>query len=149
MKQYECEIINKLRTECINLNGYKKFAFNETSGKCIYCDVEETVEHFLLKCKGSTVEYVNYHNEYEIDYNLVRDKFRKDLRKIAIFFKEEKNFDVINILFPNIWQANPKKTNPDYHEIKEKNRKREIDILKCVVRFVRNTKRFKKEKYGL
>ena len=77
-----------------------------------------------------------------------QDKFRKELRKIAIFFKQEKNFNVINILFPHVWQANPKKTNPDYHEIKEKNRKREIDILKCVVRFVQNTKRFKKEKYG-
>ena len=148
LKQYECEIINKLRTECINLNGYKKYKFNETSGKCIYCNVEETVEHFLLKCKGSTVEYVNYHNEYETDYNLQRDKLRKELRKIAIFFKEEKNFNAINILFPNVWQANPKKTNPNYHEIKENNRKREIDVLKCVVRFVQNTKRFKKEKYG-
>ena len=43
LKQYEADIINKLRTECINLNGYKKYEFDETSGKCIYCDVEETV----------------------------------------------------------------------------------------------------------
>ena len=149
LKQYECEIINKLRTECINLNGYKKYKFDESSGKCIYCNVEETVEHFLLKCKGSKNEYANYHNECEIDYDLQRDKLRKELKKHAIFFKESKNFNVINILFPNIWQVDPKKTNPDYHEIKEKNRKREINILKCVVRFVQNTKRFKKEKYGL
>ena len=33
LEQYEAEIINKLRTDCINLNGYKKYRFGETSGK--------------------------------------------------------------------------------------------------------------------
>ena len=148
LKQYETEIITKLRSEYINLNGFKKFKFNETNGKCIYCNVEETVEHFLMKCHGSQNEYSNFHNENEIDYDIIRMRFRKELRKISIFFKEEKNFDIINILFPQIWQREPRKTNPDFHEIKEKNLEREIKILKCVVRFVQHTRRFKKERYG-
>ena len=68
--------------------------------------------------------------------------------KQARFFKQEKNFNVMNILFPNIWQQDPIKTNPKYHEIKTRNNQREVEILKCVVQFVKNTKRFKKEKYG-
>ena len=84
-----------------------------------------------------------------MDYNILRCKFKKDLRKIAIFFKEEKNFNLTNLLFPNVWQQDPKRTNPKYHEIKEKNNKREIEILKCVVKFVQHTKRFKKERYGI
>ena len=148
LKQFETEIIIKLRSEYINLNGYKNFKFDDTNGKCIYCNVEETVEHFLMRCKGSENEYVNYKNEMEMDYNIIRAKFRKELRKISIFFKEEKNFNILNILFPQIWQREPKKTNPHYREIKEKNIDREVQILKCVVRYVQNTKRFKKEKFG-
>ena len=83
-----------------------------------------------------------------MDYNVIRWKFRKELNKITIFFKDEKNFNIIHLLFPNIWQNEPEKTNPNYHEIKDKNRKREVDVLKCVVRFVQST-RFKKEKFGI
>ena len=63
-------------------------------------------------------------------------------------FKQEKNFNIINILFPQVWQMEPAKTNPHYRDIKEKNIEHEVKILKCVVRFVQNTKRFKKEKFG-
>ena len=40
LKQVEMEIINKLRSEYINLNGFKNFKFDDTNGKCIYCNVE-------------------------------------------------------------------------------------------------------------
>ena len=56
----------------------------------------------------------------KMNYNLIRCRFRKELQKIAIFFKEGKNFNVINLLFPNVWQQEPEKTNPKYHEIKAK-----------------------------
>ena len=65
LKQYESEIVNKLRSECINLNGYKNFRYDESNGNCIYCCVAETVEHFLIDCCGSKSEYVNYNNENE------------------------------------------------------------------------------------
>ena len=128
--------ITQLRCEYINLNGYKFFTFDETNGKCIYCNVEETVNHFLIECKGNDSEYVNYNNELEMDYNIVRSKFKKALRKISVFFKEEKNFTSINILFPQIWQNEPSKTNPEYKDILKKNNEREVEILKCVERFV-------------
>ena len=83
-----------------------------------------------------------------MDYDIIRAQFRKTLRKISIFFKEEKNFNVNNILFPQCWQDEPKKTNPEYRDIKEKNLEREVKILKCAVRFVQDTKRFKKEQFG-
>ena len=122
-----------------------KFQFHQTSN----CNVEETVEHFILDCSGSKSDYVNYHNANEMNYNIRRSKFRKDLSNIAIVFKQEKNFNIINLLFPNIWQKDPEKTDPNYYNIKERKTKREIDILKCVVRFVQHTRRFKKEKYGI
>ena len=53
------------------------------------------------------------------------------------------------MLFPHIWQEDPINTDPKYKEIKEKNLEREVEILKCVVQFVKETKRFKKERYGL
>ena len=148
LSKFESEIIHKLRSECINLNGYKHFKYGESSGKCIYCNVEETVEHFILKCPGSQQKFVNYYNEYEMDYNIIRNKFKIELCKQAIFFKQGKNFNIINILFPHVWQQDPIITNPKYHEIKKKNKKREIGILKSVVNFVKATKRFKKEKFG-
>ena len=65
IKQYYCQL---LRSEYINLNGYKYFKFDESNGKYIYCDVEETVEHFLMNCKGNDNECVNFNNEFEMDY---------------------------------------------------------------------------------
>ena len=84
----------------------------------------------------------------EMDYDIIRSRFRKSLRKISIFFKEQKNFNIINILFPQVWQNLPKKTNPHYREIKEKNIERQVEVLKCVVQFVQDTRRFKKERFG-
>ena len=148
LSKFESEIINKLRSECINRNGYKKFRYNESNGKCIYCHVEETVEHFIIKCPGNKNEFVIYNNECEMNYGQIRTNFRNELIKQAIFFKQESNFNIINLLFPQVWQQDPIITNPKYHEIKKKNRKREISILKSVVKFVKETKRFKKEKFG-
>ena len=110
--------------------------------------VEETVEHFLSDCIGSKNEFVNYHNEYEIDYDTIRKNFRKNLVKQARFFKQEYNFNIINILFPNFWEQDPIKTNPKYQKIKKRNDSREVEILKCVVQFVKDTKHFRKEKYS-
>ena len=98
---------------------------------------------------GSKNDFVNYFNKNENDYDNIRTKLKQELQKQAIFFKEEKNFNVLNLLFPHIWQQNPRKTNPEYHQIIEKNKIREVEVLKCVVRFVTKSKRFNKEKYGI
>ena len=133
---FESEIINKLRSECINLSGYnyKKFRCGDSTGKCIYCKVEERVKHFILDYPGSKNECVNYKNEYEMDYDEIRNNLKKELTKQAIFFKQESIFNIINLLFPHVWQQDPSITNPKYHDIKKKNKKREINILKSVVR---------------
>ena len=55
-----------------------------------------------------------------MDYDIIRSTRSKTLRKISIFFKKEKTFNVINILFPQIWQDERKKTNPECREITEK-----------------------------
>ena len=76
LSQFEAEVINKLRTECINLNGYEQFKYGETNGNCIYCEinsnVQETVEHHILDCAGSKNEFVNYNNKFEVDYDQIR-----------------------------------------------------------------------------
>ena len=58
-KPYEASIITKLRTECINLNGYKYFRFNDhNNGKCElckYCSTSETVKHYLIDCPGQQI----------------------------------------------------------------------------------------------
>ena len=64
-----------------------------------------------------------------MDYDTIRSKFRYNLIKQAVFCQQD-------LLY----------TDPNYHEIKERNLKREI--LKCVDNFVKDTKRFKKEKFG-
>ena len=102
-----------------------------------------------MDCPGSKNKFVNYHSKFEVDYDQIRMEMKKELSKIAIFFKEEKNMNILNLLFPHIWQQDPKKTNPKYQQILERNKIREIEVLRCVVRFVKNSKRFQKEKYGL
>ena len=146
LKQYEIEIINKLRTEHINLNHYKKKRFKDTDGKCQYCGVKETVNHFLLDCPGSNIEN---HNTYDINYNIQRRKLKSELKKISIFFKYEQNFNCENLLFPYVWLVDPNKKDPNYQEIKNRNQYRITNVLKAVVKFVKNTKRFKKEKYKI
>ena len=76
-------------------------------------------------------------------------KLRSNLRRISIHFKHDENFNCENLLFPYVWLKNPRKTNPHYKEIIEKNNDRITKILKCVCMFVKDTKRFKKEKYKL
>ena len=67
---------------------------------------------------------------------------RKKLRKIDIFFKYEENFTAVNILYPHIWQIKPKKKDENYKEILEKNTRKRISILKAVIKFTIDTRRF-------
>ena len=71
------------------------------------------------------------------------------IRYLAIHFKYENNFTVQNILFPSIWQQNPRKTNPNFKRIKLKNQQRITKTLKIVVKFITDSHRFKLKKYGI
>ena len=143
--QNECSIIMKLRTEYINLNQYLHYINFHPDGLCDHCGVEETVSHYLIDCVGykHSVE-LDLHKD-NVDFTIVRKKLRNKLKNIAIFFRNQANFTVENILFPHIWQCKPKYGNKNYTELMEKNLKRRIDILKAIIEFVRETKRFKND----
>ena len=49
---------------------------------------------------GRKNEFVNYNNEYEMDYDEIRNNFKNELIKQAIFFKQESNVNIINLLCP-------------------------------------------------
>ena len=137
----ECEIINKLRTEYINCNNFKKFYFNETNGSCEKCKIKDSVEHLILDCK--------INDKMENNMNKIRNKFYKDLRKIHIHFKYPYNFEVMNILFPHIWLPLTNKKDKKYYYKRSYNLNIRIKIIKRVCKFIKDTKRFDEEKYGI
>ena len=143
MTQRECSIIMKLHTEYINLNHYLHHINYHPDGMCDHCNVAETVSHFLIDCYGykKSVE-LSLHKD-NIDYTIPRCKMRKKLSKIAMFFKYEQNFNVKNILFPHLWMTDPNKDNNNYFRIKRKNLGKRVEILKTVITYVNETKRFK------
>ena len=73
----------------------------------------------------------------------------KRIEQHSNIFKDEKNFNIIKLLFLNVWQNDLEKTDPNDYKIKEKNAKREVEVLKCLLRCVQHTRRFKKKRYGI
>ena len=152
LTQRECEIITKLRTEHINLNHYLYTMGIVNDYNCKWCVkpqiiVPETVDHFLLDCGGCQNNMLGSLHKNNVPYDVLRCKLRRDLKKITPFFKCPSNFTVQNILFPHSWQRRIHGTN------KKKNWDRDgtyyrVKILKAVVKFVNNTKRFKND-YGI
>ena len=129
----QCEIINKLRTECINLNSFKKNINQHNTGKCDYCnDCYETVEHFIMDCP---------------QFELIRDKFRRKLCKLNDFFKENIKWDIMNILFPHRWQIRPSTRDKNYKEKIKTNTQNRVKIILEIIKYVQLTKRFENEKY--
>ena len=88
----------------------------------------------------------NYNeNDHEMHYDLTRTKSRKELEKIA----------VLSIYYSQILgKKNQKnKSKLQYYEIKEKNGNTQVEVLKCVARFVpqhntQNVLRKKNMKYN-
>ena len=80
----------------------------------------------------------------KVDFTIARKQMRKRLKGIAIFFKHEKNFNSTNILFPHIWQGNPKR-DKDFKKNEEKFLEKRISILKTVINYVDRTRRFKND----
>ena len=139
----ECSIIMKLRSEYVNLNHYLHHINYHADGMCDHCNVAETVTHFLMDCYGykKSVE-LSLHKD-NVDFTIPRCKMRKKLKRIAIFFKYEQNFNVNNILFPHTWLKDPNKNEENWYEIRKKNLEKRVEILKTVITFVDETKRFK------
>ena len=66
-----------------------------------------------------------------VNFNVERNKLRKKLRKIDIYFKNPKNFTPQNILFPHIWQKRVYQNGNK--KIKQRNLNNRVEILKAVV----------------
>ena len=150
LSQKEGEIINKLRTEQINLNYYKYY-FHEkrkkreeqrTDGSCIHCNRRENVSHFILEC------------EFQLDViksnkiKIARNNLFAELRKHTIFFRNGFNRTIENILFPHYWQLRPDWKDPMRKEKIETNLMIRVKILKSIVKFVIASERFKDEEFG-
>ena len=141
LNQKEVSLINKLRTEHINLNNYIYYYHEKnnkekkevTNGKCINCKCNETISHYILECNM---------------FDQQRKILFKKLRKIDIKFKNRNNVSIIEILFPHIWQINyTKDLDSDYKLKNDRNTRIRIEILKAIIEFVRKTERFNGE-YG-
>ena len=106
--------------------------------------VIEKVSHYLIDCPDINDEMILSLSKNAVNFNVERNKLKKKLRKIDIYFKNPRNFTTQNILFPHIWQKRAyQKSNKT---IKQKNLTNRVEILKAVVNFVRATKRFKTDK---
>ena len=152
LTKFEAKIINCLRTEHVNLNDYKYFRFKDEDsnfGNCIYCDVKETVNHFLTQCGGCHNMQEMKYNSFKVRFDGIRNILRNRLKRIDRFFKNNSHFTSENILFPHIWQMKLNKKMENYHVKKRSQERRQIYILKEVVNFVISSKRFVKEKYGI
>ena len=142
-------MISKLRTEHTNLNDYQYYLNYHFDGNCKFCDTPETVEHFIMECPGITDQLTLSLSRKNVNYNVCRNRLRKKVRGIACFFKNPANFTIINLLFPHIWQLKPYRDDMDYNRKLENNVWKRAQILKHVCQFVRETKRFVDEPYGI
>ena len=153
LKPYEASIITKLRTECINLNDYKYFRFkDENRGElnmCRYCNVPETVEHYLIDCAGQTDQMALRYNPMDTNYNASRNILKARLRRIDSFFRNRSNFNVQNLLFPHTWQVKPSRDDQYYKNKMNRRLNRRIFIFKEIIEYVHRTMRFRRERFGI
>ena len=130
------EIIFKLRTETAYLNNYRYYIYKDCSIICpnIGCNVRETVTHYLIDCPK---------------FSIIRNNLRNKLIKICRFFKHIYNFTAINVLFPHHWQIEPSERDKDYKSKIKRNKNIRIEIIKAVVEYVKDSKRFDNTEYGI
>ena len=130
------EIIFKLRTETAYLNNYRHYIYKDCLITCpnIGCNVRETVAHYLIDCPK---------------FDIIRNDLRKKLIKTCRFFKYNYNFTAINILFPHHWQIEPSGRDKDYKSKIKQNKNIRVEIIKAVVQYVKDSKRFDDTEYGI
>ena len=137
LNQKEVSIINKIRTEYINLNNYvyyyheknkKEIKDGKTMGKCKHCKCNENISHYILDCKL-------YENQ--------RKKLFKKLRNIDIKFKNQNKITILDLLFPHLWQIKyAKEYDENYKEKNNKNIRVRVEIFKQIVKYTETTRRF-------
>ena len=89
--------------------------------------------HYLLKCEK---------------YKQQRKRLFKRLRNIDRKFKNVNRIQLIDLIFPHLWQPKYYKENDEYYREKNaKNIRVRIEIFKQIIKFTKETKRFN-GKYG-
>ena len=128
-------IINKLRSEHINLNNYLHFHFKKeyTNNKCIHCNCIESVKHYLTECKL---------------FDNQRKKLYRSLRKIDVNYKFKHKINTRLLLFPFLYQDWSNKDEIDYNIINENNTFKRVHIYNAICKYVKRTNRFN-GKYGI
>ena len=53
-------------------------------------------------------------NSLETNYDACRNILKYKLKKIDSFWKNRANFNVINLLFPHVWQVKPQRNDIHY-----------------------------------
>ena len=125
------EIISKLRTEHIALNGYAKKILNKPSDRCPDCHTIETVKHFMMDCEKFKKE---------------RDEMRLKLIKVNHEFNHEQFFDIKNILFPHLWVELPDpEEKENYKEKWNEATNTRVKILQIVIDYFNETNRFNQD----
>ena len=128
-------VINKLRSEHINLNNYLQFYFKDENknNKCTHCNCIESVKHYLTECKLFTKQ---------------RKKLYRTLRKIDIKYKFKYKINTRLLLFPFLYQDWSNEDEIDYNIIKDINTSKRISIYNAIYKYVKRTNRFN-DKYGI
>ena len=124
----ESGIITRLRSEHIGLNSYlyEKVKVAD-SPLCEYCEVVESVQHFLIDCRR---------------YDIQRNKLRNRLRALNAHFWNEKHFQCVDMLMPHTWQDRPDSTDRKRKKKENEYTLKRVEILQAVVKFVLETGRF-------
>ena len=90
-----------------------------------------------MDCPGVTNEMILSLSKNNVNFNVERNRLKKKLRKIDIFFKNQRNFTTQNILFTHIWQRQLYQNgNGNKKETQKKLLDTRVQILKAVVHFV-------------
>ena len=127
------EIISKLRTQHIALNGYAKKILNKPSERCLCCHTIETVKHFMIM-----MDCEKFKKE--------RDEMRLKLIKINYEFNHEQFFDIKNILFPHLWVELPDAEDKENYKDKQNEATNtRVKILQILIDYFNETNRFKKD----
>ena len=98
----------------------------------------------MIDCPGQTKlkKLALEMNSWETNFNASRNILEYKLKRIDSFFKNRANFNVINLLFPHVWQVKPQRKDKNYKTKIENGTKRRICIFKELIEFVYRTKRF-------
>ena len=124
------EMICKLRSEHISLNGYARKILGKPSDRCPHCLCIETVEHFVMDCRL---------------FDEQRSEMRKKLININNEFDNESFFNIRNVLFPHEWVRLPDPKSENYKDEWNEATNTRVRVLQLVTEFVNDTNRFKQD----